>query len=63
MNMLRTWCNQIRFNKPREYIPRGFRLLNDVGIKEWNGSEWVVREADQVAILSVAKVRSIVNKS
>jgi len=57
--MNRTWCNQIRFNKPREYIIRGFRLLDKKGIKEWNGSSWIIRKADEVAILSIGKVRTI----
>ena len=57
--MNRTWADQIRFNKPREYIPRGFRLFDKKGIKEWNGESWVLRNADEVAILSVAKVRKI----
>lgn len=57
--MLRTWCDQIRFNKPREYVPRGYRLFDKVGFKEWNGESWIVRKADEVAILSTAKVRKI----
>lgn len=57
--MKRTWANQIRFNKPREYIPRGFRLLHKKGIIEWDGIFWRLTEADEVAILSIGKVRKI----
>ncbi len=60
--MKRTWCNQIRFNKPREYIYRGFRLFDKKGIQEWNGSSWIKTEADEVAILSIGKIRKIVRK-
>jgi len=59
IDMIRTWCHQIRFNKPKEYIPRGFRLLTSNGIKEWDGEKWIEREVDEVAILSVGKVRII----
>ena len=57
--MIRTYCDQIRFNKPRDYIPRGFRLLCDTGIIEWGGKFWRGMKADEVAILSTGKVRII----
>jgi len=57
--MNRTWCNQIRFNKSRECIPRGFRLLDTKGIKEWNGEKWLFRKADEVAVLSIGRVKQI----
>lgn len=57
--MIRAWCDQIRFNKRREYIPRGFRLLHDKGIIEWDGKFWRLRKADEVSILSIGKVRVI----
>ena len=55
----RTWADQIRFNKPRDYIFRGFRLLHKKGIQEWNGKSWNVISANEVAILSTSKVRKI----
>ena len=57
--MKRTWADQIRFNKKRDYIPRGFRLLHNKGIVEWNGTKWNYIQADEVAILSIGKVRKI----
>jgi len=57
--MIRVWADQIRFNKPREYIPRGYRLFHKNGIKEWNGEAWIITKADEVAILSTAKVKKI----
>jgi len=58
--MNRSWCDQIRFNKEREYIPRGYRLLYpNHGIKQWNGRHWQILECDEVAILSTGKVKKI----
>jgi len=55
--MIRTWCDQIRLNKPRD-IPRGFRLLYPhYGIIEWNGVWWQATKADEVAVLSTGKIR------
>ncbi len=55
--MIRAWCDQIRFNKPREYIPRGFRLLQKgIGIAEYDGDKWKIIYADEVAVLSIGRV-------
>ncbi len=55
--MKRTWCDQIRFNKSREYIPRGFRLLAKGGIKEWNGISWIFKPGSNIAVLSTGKIK------
>lgn len=57
--MRRAWCDQIRFNKKRDYIPRGFRLFHEKGIVEWDGEKWNYFQADEVAILSTGKVKSL----
>ena len=55
--MRRAWCDQIRFNKKRDCIPKGFRLLYPhYGIIEWNGVWWQATKADEVAVLSTGKV-------
>jgi len=57
--MIRAWCDQVRLNKPFRDVPRGFRLLHPNGIIEWDGLGWQYHHADQVAILSIGKVRNI----
>ncbi len=51
------WCDQIRFNKSREYIPRGFRLLTKGGIKEWDGTSWIFKPGSNIAVLSTGKIK------
>ena len=58
--MNRTWCDQTRFNKSRSSIPKGFRLLTETGIKEWNGDCWRYFVANEVAVLSIGKIKKLV---
>ena len=58
MLMNRAWCDQMRLNKPRS-VPRGFRLLHEKGMIEWDGEFWWLRYADEVAVLSTGKVIKI----